>query len=154
MSGRLIVPREILWAIERHAVRQLPFESGGILLGRVSGVDRLVVEFTALRSAEPSARHYLAIASECVQAVYRARSAMLEVVATVHSHPGADCTPSATDLLEAYGYDCCWHLIVGFAACAAEFQAYQYHKEKDHLFYTPITLVFPHTLQHHSQSIQ
>ncbi len=157
MTDRLVVPRAVLAAIEDHVVRHLPMESGGILLGRASGADRVAEEFAPLDSAAPSERQYLADAAKCVREVYRAHRASLVIVATVHSHPAGNTRPSLHDLQSAFGYDCCWHLIAGFSGDAVTFGVYRYRKERQHLSYSPVMLSIPQsegTLQDSYKSTQ
>ena len=140
MSRRLLVPCAILAEIRRHVTAQLPMESGGVLLGCAVAGDRVAREFAALHSVAHSPDRYQAAAGECVAAVYRAARSAQDIVATVHSHPIGDGAPSATDLLEAFGYSSCWHVIVSFTQGEAVFGVYEYHNDRDHRSYSPVLL--------------
>lgn len=140
MSGRLLVPRCVLAEIARHVTGELPMESGGILLGHTVGRDRAVLEFAALHSVAHARNRYQAAAGESVAAVYRAVRKAQDVVATVHSHPIGECVPSATDLLEAFGYRSCWHVIVSFTQGEAVFGVFEYHNDRTARRYSRVTL--------------
>ncbi len=140
MSGCLLVPRGVLAEIGRHVTGQLPMESGGILLGRTVGRDRAALEFAALPSVAHACDRYQAAAGECVAAVYRAARTAQDIVATVHSHPSGEGAPSATDLLEAFGYRSCWHVIVSFAQGEAVFGVFEYHNDRTTRSYSRVSL--------------
>ena len=140
MIGRLLVPRGVLAEIGGYVTGQLPMESGGILLGHTVGGDRVALEFAALHSAARARNRYQAAAAESVAAVYRAARTAQDIVATVHSHPIGEGLPSPTDLLEAFGYRSCWHVIVSFAQGEAVFGVFEYHNERAARSYSRVSL--------------
>lgn len=140
MNRRLLVPRAILSEIERHVSGELPLESGGMLLGEAAGTDRIAREFAPLHSTAHSCGRYEAAADECVAAVYRAAGRAQVVVATVHSHPFGEAVPSETDLLEAFGYLSCWHVIVSFVQGQAVFGVYEYRNDHGNRSYAAVAL--------------
>ncbi len=104
-----------LQAIERHAEAGYPAECCGILIGKISGDSKIVVETIATvnaweESAVATDRHrtknsrYRIEPREIFQAQKCARELHLEIIGFFHSHPDAPAIPSECDR------ECAWEI--------------------------------------------
>jgi proteasome lid subunit RPN8/RPN11 len=104
----LVLQREQVAAIERHCEEAYPHEGCGILIGRLDGQRRLVMEVipTANARQEEDARRRYAIPPEqLLQGELQAEKLGLEVIGYFHSHPDHPARPSDHDLAQAWpGY--------------------------------------------------
>lgn len=122
----LRIASSLMEEILRHGARRLPLESGGLLVGRVTGFACSATAFYALENTLFSPSRFLAGAAQTVRMVMRAAERGEAVVATVHTHPAADTLPSVRDMAEAFGYDSCLHMIVSYAGPAPRAALYHY----------------------------
>ena len=128
MSGRLrrpmIVPREVLTAVVRHAEAAYPEEGCGILVGKFAAASAdgregvRVVRALAADNVAADRRRRFAIAPEVLLAAQKgARAEGLDLIGYYHSHPDHPARPSAADRRDAWpGVS---YLIVPVAAGAA-----------------------------------
>lgn len=90
-----------------HAERAYPNECCGILLGRVEGETREVLELLACENVDPEPQHRYSISpADLIQAQLNARDLGLSIVGFYHSHPDCPPTFSPTDENEALWDDC------------------------------------------------
>jgi proteasome lid subunit RPN8/RPN11 len=103
----LVLQREHVAAIKRHCEEANPHEGCGILIGRLDGQRRLVVEVipTANAQDEDAHRRYAIPPEQLLQGELQAEERGLEVVGYFHSHPDHPARPSDHDLVQAWpGY--------------------------------------------------
>lgn len=108
---RVIIRRQVLEQIARHALAELPNECCGLLLGTSTRVEEAV----PARNARASRTRFLIDPDDHFAAIRRARSSTQEVVGAYHSHPSSPARPSETDLAEANDPGLI-HLIVSLAS--------------------------------------
>jgi proteasome lid subunit RPN8/RPN11 len=89
--------------LRAHGESAYPEESCGVLLGTVSGGERIVLEAVPLANIAETRRNRYRIAPvELIRAEKAARQAGREILGFYHSHPDHPAEPSATDLAEAH----------------------------------------------------
>lgn len=101
----LVMPAELLSAIERHGEAAYPHEGCGILLGRVEGDIRIVTEVLPVENQreEVARRNRYLISPETIIAGEQAAEQKgLEVIGFFHSHPDHPARPSAFDREHAW----------------------------------------------------
>jgi proteasome lid subunit RPN8/RPN11 len=124
----LTLPQTIAEKIRRHAEREYPEECCGVLLGRLTGAEREVIEARACaNAAPPEARRtrYAIAPAELIAAQRAARERGLAIVGFYHSHPDHPAQPSATDRAEAAWPDSVYLIVAVSAAGAGEMSAFQ-----------------------------
>ncbi len=94
-------------AVIAHAVRSLPLEACGVLLGDAAGVVR---EIVPTRNAAHSAVIYEIDSRDLLGATRRADELGCEVIGCFHSHTHTDAYPSETDVRQAP--DPSWHYVL------------------------------------------
>lgn len=116
MSARVTIPDTVAGAIASDAERAYPREGCGLLLGRMAGEARLVLEARPARNAADSAARdrYLIEPEEVLRAEREARSAGLDLLGFYHSHPDHPASPSEFDRQHAWPWYV--YLIVSVAA--------------------------------------
>lgn len=98
MREAVQIPTAVADAVVAHAVRDLPCEACGLLVGR----DTAVVRLAPATNAEASATRYAIAPDQHFAAIRAARHDGLEVIGAYHSHPRGAAIPSATDTAEAF----------------------------------------------------
>ena len=100
----------LLQHIHQHGEASYPLEGAGLLIGRISGSEREVLELQPLENRfEADQRHhrYRLDPLELMQAEDKADARGLEIIGIFHSHPDHPAEPSAYDLewsLPYYSY--------------------------------------------------
>ncbi len=144
---QLILPNAIRLSLLDYMREVLPYEGGGVLLGKVHRggppVDTTFCahRFFALSNILYSSTRFLADPKQTVAAVLCSRQEGETIIATVHSHPNADAFPSPRDLQEAFDY-AIPHLIVGTVNSKITTNAFFYIKNPLGLSFRAIPLVF------------
>lgn len=98
----LVIKDELVRRIARHGRDKYPYEFGGLLLGRYSNNNKMVViEQTVLPKKYESSRYYFERGSEGLKEVlelyYTAKPSLI-YVGEWHTHPDSPASPSAMDL--------------------------------------------------------
>ncbi len=125
----------------------LPYEGGGVLLGRVhhgsSPVDTTFFahRFFVLPNTLQSSTRFLADPIQTVAAVLGSSHVGETIIATVHSHPNADAFPSIRDVQEAFDYTIA-HVIVGTVTSKITTNAFFYRRNPLGYSFHAIPLVF------------
>jgi proteasome lid subunit RPN8/RPN11 len=91
-----------------HAEEEYPYECCGVLLGKVEGDTRLVVETVRcrnIRNDSPECRYEIG-PTEVARALRDARARGLDIIGFYHSHPDHTALWSRTDFEEAYWLGC------------------------------------------------
>lgn len=140
----LVLTRAQLDTIHVALERAYPEEGCGVLVGRVDGAAREVVEVLAFENqrADSRANRYLIAPEQFLAAERRALELGRDVVAFFHSHPDHPARPSAFDLEQAWPwYD---YLIVAVAhGRAAEATAWRLRDDRSAFDETPVRVVAP-----------
>lgn len=108
----LRIPADLLKIVEKHAVREYPYECCGLLLGKRRGEEATVLQVAEARNIYLGDRRagYLVDPMDYYGAELRAEAEGMEVLGIYHSHPNKPAKPSRKDRSEAYqGY---FYLIV------------------------------------------
>ena len=130
----LRLPRTLADAIRRHAERDYPEESCGVLLGRTEGDTRVVVETRACtnaRAGEGTYDRYAIAPRELIAAQREARERGLAIIGFYHSHPDHPAQPSATDIAEAHWPACVYVIVSVDAGSSKELAAYLLKGEEE-----------------------
>jgi proteasome lid subunit RPN8/RPN11 len=101
----LVLQQAHVAAIDRHCEEAYPHEGCGILLGRLDGERRLVVEVIPTANAqerEAAHRLYTIPPEQLLGGELQAEERGLEVVGYFHSHPDHPARPSEHDLAQAW----------------------------------------------------
>ena len=99
----LQIAQSALDKLRAHGESAYPDESCGVLLGTISGDERIVLEAVPLANIAETRRNRYRIAPvDLIRAEKAARLAGWEILGFYHSHPGHLAEPSATDLAEAH----------------------------------------------------
>jgi proteasome lid subunit RPN8/RPN11 len=96
---------EHLREIRAHGERDYPFECCGLLIGRLDGDSKVVVETYAISNAreeEAKRNRFLIRPEELMRGEKYARAKRLDVVGFYHSHPDDRAVPSKYDLDHAW----------------------------------------------------
>ncbi|MCY0893116.1 MAG: Mov34/MPN/PAD-1 family protein [Acidibacillus sp.] len=117
----------VLAQIKAHVTQRLPFESGGLLIGKQEYGKFLVESFLPLEAAMPSQNRYIARASDTVRSIIRIHYSGKRVIGTIHSHPEGSDIPSSIDLDGAYGYENMVHMIAYPLAGQLQCSAFRYY---------------------------
>jgi proteasome lid subunit RPN8/RPN11 len=98
----LVLTKEHLAQIEKHAERDYPYECGGLLIGHFDHMNgKTVVELLPMENSSPEeTRHnrVLILPQDLLRAEKYARTKKLDVVGYYHSHPDDRAVPSQFDL--------------------------------------------------------
>ena len=92
------IPRDIVDAIIQQAVRELPNEACGLLVGKENEVTK---QFP-LTNIDESPEHFSFDPSEQFNVLRFARAESLGIIANYHSHPSSPARPSDEDIRLAY----------------------------------------------------
>jgi proteasome lid subunit RPN8/RPN11 len=106
----LRITPELHVQIQAHALRGLPLEACGLLVGDPTDPDGAVVRFVACRNAAESATVYTVHPVDHLKADRAAEDEGLQIVGVVHSHTHTDAYPSPTDVASAP--DPSWHYVI------------------------------------------
>lgn len=98
MREAVRIPAAAANAVLAHAVRDVPREACGLLVGTGTAVVRLA----PATNADASAMRYAIPADQHFAAVRAARRDGLHVIGAYHSHPHGAAVPSTTDTAEAF----------------------------------------------------
>src|SRR5947209_6668031 len=96
----LIVPPDMLRAIQAHGETAYPNEGAGLLLGRAVDGGKAVVEILPLANewqAEEQYHRYLITAQDMLRGENEAERRGLDVIGIFHSHPDHVAEPSTMD---------------------------------------------------------
>lgn len=108
----LRLPAALARELRGRAERAYPEECCGVLLGRVAGEERVVVETRACANARAGSGDRYAIAPrELVAAQREARERALEILGFYHSHPDQPARPSRIDVAEAWWEGCSYVIV-------------------------------------------
>ena len=103
----LKIPQSVYDQLRRRGEAAYPQECCGILLGKFSGVVKLVERTVAVDNSSASPHnHYEISAKSLICTMREARIAGLEILGFYHSHPEYPAKASATDLAEAHWIGC------------------------------------------------
>jgi proteasome lid subunit RPN8/RPN11 len=106
----LRITPELLVEMQAHALKGLPLEACGLLVGDPADPDRPVVRFVPCRNAAASATIYTVHPVDHLKADRAAEDEGLAIVGVVHSHTHTDAYPSPTDVDSAP--DPSWHYVI------------------------------------------
>jgi len=101
---------EIHTELLAHAIRGLPLEACGLLVGDPQDRDERVVRFVPCRNEAASAVVYTVHPVDHLRADRAAEEDGLAIVGVVHSHTHTDAYPSPTDVASAP--DPTWHYVI------------------------------------------
>lgn len=102
-QGLLELPIGLARSIRAAALRAVPRESCGLLLGRIRAERDLVQIAVAAVNRSPRADRFVISPRDVWAAMRRAERARLQLIGAYHSHPGASAEPSHVDVREAWG---------------------------------------------------
>ena len=97
----------ILSEMEKHALRDYPFECCGLLLGNSSGSEKTIVEVAPIinaRAEDERHNRFLITPKDMVRGEMYARSRGIDIIGFYHSHPDHPAEPSAFDLEHAWPF--------------------------------------------------
>ncbi len=122
----LKIPREQFDGIRAHGEAEYPQECCGVLIGKLSGGDRLVKEYIRCRNGQTLTpdRRYSIPAEELIAAQKRAREQDMDIVGFYHSHPDHPPQWSSHDLEEAHWFACSYVITSVEKGRAAETKSY------------------------------
>lgn len=100
----LVLPPNLLAAIEAHGARDYPDECCGVLLGRVDGASARVVSIVEAANVreDERRRRFLIDAKAYLEAERAADAAGLTLIGFYHSHPDHPARPSEFDREHAW----------------------------------------------------
>lgn len=101
----IVVTEEHLGAMRAHGEQDYPFECCGLMLGRVDGGVKRVLETYPISNAREEAakrNRFLIRPEELMRGEKYAREKSLEVIGFYHSHPDDVAVPSQYDLEHAW----------------------------------------------------
>lgn len=96
----VILTRDILKRIEKHAENTYPEEGAGLLIGQVNGETRrvqAVLELNNTSQAESRRNRYLISPQDLLQGEKEAAARSMDVLGVFHSHPDHPNQPSGFD---------------------------------------------------------
>lgn len=93
-----------------HALRSLPDEACGLLVGTFDGDAATIVRFEPCRNAAASARVYTIDPRDHLRIDRAAEGDGLEIIGVMHSHTHTEPYPSPTDVAQAP--DPGWHYVI------------------------------------------
>lgn len=105
--------------IIKHAVRDVPYEACGYLLGR-NDIISIAYKMT---NVDKSAEHFTFEPAEQFNAIKFARENKLEIAGVYHSHPDTPARPSEEDIKLAYDPDI-YHIIVSLVSNPPELKCF------------------------------
>jgi proteasome lid subunit RPN8/RPN11 len=120
------IPAAALDLLRRHGERTHPLESCGVLVGRVSGGDRLVsaaIPCANARRGDLRSRYEID-PQDLLRIQREARARGEEIIGFYHSHPDGAARPSATDLDEAHWLGCSFVITAVAGGQAGETASY------------------------------
>jgi proteasome lid subunit RPN8/RPN11 len=94
----VVIPREIVEEMIRHARAELPNEACGLLASQ----DTAVVRAYPVRNADESPVNFIMDSQEQLRAMLEIEDLGLELAAIYHSHPRTPAFPSQTDIQLAF----------------------------------------------------
>jgi len=95
------IPRDIVDAIVRQALAELPNEACGLLAGNEKTVENHFV----MANVDSSPEHFSFDPVQQFQVLRTARKAGQKIIASYHSHPSTPARPSQEDIRLAYDPD-------------------------------------------------
>ncbi|HIP43615.1 MAG TPA: M67 family peptidase [Aquifex aeolicus] len=100
----LKLKEEALDKMIKQAKRDYPYETCGLLIGKVNGDERIVLEAFETPNVNPDRKHdrYEIAPKDYMKAEDYAMSKGLEIVGVYHSHPDHPDRPSEFDLKRAF----------------------------------------------------
>lgn len=96
----MILPQDVETAILAHAVKAVPEECCGLLVGTRN---RIVEAVPARNIAEDSLSRYVIDPADHFAAMRDARRRSLDVIGAYHSHPRSAAMPSPVDAAQGFG---------------------------------------------------
>ena len=112
--------------LRAHGESAYPEESCGVLLGTISGGERMVLEAVPLANIAETRRNRYRIAPvDLIRAEKTARLAGWEILGFYHSHPDHPAEPSATDLAEAHWLGSSYAITAVLSGHAAETRSFR-----------------------------
>lgn len=98
----VVIRRELVEKIIRHAKKQLPEEACGLIAGKDQGEKRFIEKVYCLKNMDASREHFSLDPKEQLQAVKDMRACGLAPLGNWHSHPETPSRPSEEDRRLAY----------------------------------------------------
>ena len=86
----LIISTKIIKKLFSHGEKEAPLESCGYLAGK----ENVVIKQYPMQNIDQSEQHFSLDPAEQFQAIRKARSKGLEILAVYHSHPATPARPS------------------------------------------------------------
>ncbi len=120
VAGSIRIHAEVLSSVRAHALRELPNECCGLLVGTGDVIDEAVPAPNVLSSAS----RYRLDPRVHLETNRRLRGTPRAIVGAYHSHPRSPAVPSPRDLAEAHYPEFVW-LIVSLETAAARSRAYR-----------------------------
>lgn len=99
---KIIIKRQDVEEIIRHAREKLPNEACGLIAGIDRGEERVIEKVYYLTNTDASSEHFSLDPKEQLQAVKDMRARGLEPIGNWHSHPESPSRPSQEDIRLAY----------------------------------------------------
>lgn len=110
MTPVLAITPELHDEMAAHALRGLPLEACGLLVGDPDDPQQRVIRFVPCRNAAESAVVYTVHPVDHLRADRAAEDDGLAIVGVMHSHTHTDAYPSPTDVASAP--DPSWHYVI------------------------------------------
>ena len=99
---KVIIKRQDVEEMIRHAREKLPNEACGLIAGSDHGEERIIEKVYCLTNTDASREHFSLDSKEQLQAVKDMRARGLKPVGNWHSHPESPSRPSQEDIRLAY----------------------------------------------------